>query len=193
MLRTLTLALSLAIAAPAAAAAAAQLEPATRFADADAGFALSRVEQAIELVRATRDIPLAAYPDMQFPSDLRVSLLVLDNGPATDVSPRLDLQIAMFNEVLEYGTAWALEPVASVYALSGVSRTAPGIYEARAVVLSGTDGPECYFQNATIRIDARALSVAVRNAAGLEEFDARRYTADVPLSITAEGCAESPF
>ncbi|MEM0989596.1 MAG: hypothetical protein AAGK00_11985 [Pseudomonadota bacterium] len=178
---------------------AAMLEPAQRFDSADfgsPGFVLARTAQSIELVRATRDIAVDGWPGEKVASDLRVSLIVMDTGPSTDVSPLLELHLAMLNTITEYGTAWAIEPVAAVYRFDGVTRTAPGIYEVRAVVLNGQEGQtnlDCYFQEAVITVDARALSVAVRQAKGLPEFDAQRYTAPMPLSIQAQGCAASPY
>ena len=152
------------------------------------GILLARAEQVIPLVRSTRDIRVADYPDQAWPSDLRVSLVVLHNGPSTDVSPVHDLHLAMFNLIPEYGTAWALEPVASVYRFEGVTRTAPGIYEVTALRYDfqqrGCDG----FVRSVITVDARDLSVAVRQARGLGEFDARRYTVPIRRTVIDLPC-----
>ena len=150
---------------------------------------LARAEQVIELVRATRDVPVSAYPGETWPSELRISLVVLDNGTGTDLSPNYDLYLSLFNTLPEYGIAWGLEPVISIYEFEGVERTAPGIYEITATIHDPSDAEDCYLFRARIAADARALSVAVRQAKGLEEFDYRRYTAPVPLEVTRLGCA----
>lgn len=151
-------------------------------------FALTQVVESIELVRATREIPTSGIPR---PSDLRVSLLVLDTGPSTDLSPTLDIQLALFNDIEEFGIAWALEPVTGAYGFERAERTGPGLYDVYAVLLNDPERmPDCAFVDARISVDARALSVAVRQAKGLGEFDSRRYTAPMPISAETVGCAD---
>lgn len=148
---------------------------------------LARAEQVIQLVRATRNIKVADYAE-PWPSDLRVSLVVLHNGPSTDVSPQHDLHLALFNLIPEYGTAWALEPVASVYAFEAVERTAPGIYEITAQRYDFENRGCQGFVRSKITVDARQLSVAVRQARGLGEFDARRYAVPIGRTVEHLGC-----
>lgn len=149
---------------------------------------LARAEHVIQLVRRTRDIRVDAYPDQPWPSDLRVSLVVLHNGPSTDVSPTHDLHLALFNLLPEYGTAWALEPVISVYEFQGVERIEAGVYKVTAKRYEV--GSDCGFVTSEITVDARQLSVAVRQAKGLAEFDAKRYSVPIGLSMVNTGCAD---
>lgn len=149
---------------------------------------LARAEKVVPLVRRTRDITL---PDREgpSPSDLRVSMVVLQNGTGTDVSPTHDIHIALFNVIPEYGVAWALEPVAAVFKVGNITRKDAGIYEIEAMTYN-SEQDDCYFAWTRITVDARQLSVAVRNAKGLTEFDARRYSVPIGTSITKIRCAE---
>lgn len=150
---------------------------------------IASVEQAIPLVRRTKEIPVADYSGT-LPSDLRVSLLILHNGPSTDVSPRQDLHLAMFNAVAEYGTAWAIVPVASIWEFYGATRQAAGIYDIEADVIGDFGVEDCYFYRVTIRVDARELSAMVRSAPGLHEFEARRYRHPIGISVNPLRCAK---
>lgn len=150
-------------------------------------FTLAQAEQVIELARATRTITVAGGDGtpIERPSDLRVSLVVLDLGPATDVSPRQALHLAMFNDIEEHGIAWALVPVADVWTFRSVERREAGIYVIEAEIAAFSTAREgCFFQLARITVDARALSVAVRSAPGLSEFGGQRY--DEPVAISHE-------
>lgn len=152
------------------------------------GRLLARAEQVIQLVRRDRQIVADGY---ERNSDLRVSLVVLNNGPSTDVSPRQDLHLALYNVINEFGTAWALVPVAAVWSFEGVERTEAGIYAVTAVMAGPGDGSEeCYFPRMRITVDARQLSVDVRNAPGLGEFEERRYTTPVGLTRAIIGCGD---
>ncbi|GMG84346.1 hypothetical protein LNKW23_35610 [Paralimibaculum aggregatum] len=149
---------------------------------------LAAVEQAVPLVRSTREIGVTwgGAPHMA-ESDLRVTLLVLDLGPATDVSERQSLHLAMFNVIAEFGTAWSLTPVADVWAFHGARRLEAGIYEIDAEVLDFST-EACVFHRAAIRVDARELSAVVRRARGLGEFDSRRFRHPVAIETRLLGC-----
>jgi len=156
-----------------------------------AAYALAQAVHVVQLVRSKRVITLDREPFGERPSDLRVSLVVLDAGSSTDLAPRYDLHIAMFNDVIEHGIAWANEPVESVFGFEKVERTAPGIYEAHVTTLNPKWlEDECSFLRTRITIDARQLSAVVRRASGLHEFDVQRYTR--PIDVTREmlGCVE---
>lgn len=162
-----------------------------RLQDGSAAYALAQAEHVVELVRATRTITVGTYGggQMERPSDLRVSLIVLDLGPSTDFSPRQSIHIAMFNDIEEHGVAWALEPVADVWEYRGVERTAPGIYVVDATIpLYETSTENCYIRRVRITIDARTLSVAVRNAPGVGEFDTQRYGEPIGLDVEKVAC-----
>lgn len=150
-------------------------------------FALAQAAQVVQLVRSDRKILMDAATGFQRISDLRVSLVVLDNGTSTDVSPRWMLYLAMFNDVNEHGQAWALEPVAAAYEFKGVTRSAPGIYVAEIMTIDETGG-ECGYVPARVVIDARDLSVAVRQARGLDEFDTRRYSTPIGIKTEISAC-----
>ena len=153
-------------------------------------YMLAHTEQVITLVRAVRNIEVAMEGGgtITRESDLRVSLVVLDLGPSTDVSPRAEIHLAMFNDINETGVAWALVPIISAWEFHGVKRTAPGIYVVDATVMDGTGGAECFFQRADITIDARDLSVIVRQARGMEEFADKRYRGEVAITTKPKGC-----
>ncbi len=155
---------------------------------AQMAYALAAAEHVIELVRTVKTISVGSYngPNIDRASDLRVSLVVLDLGPATDVSPRQEIHLAMFNDINEHGVAWTLEPIASVWEFKSTKRTAPGIYEIRAVTLNY--GRCTDFETVLITVDARNLSVAVRNAPGLGEFDTQRYIEPVGITIDHVKC-----
>ncbi|MEM7190494.1 MAG: hypothetical protein AAF439_12855 [Pseudomonadota bacterium] len=148
---------------------------------------LARAETVETLVRKERMITLDDGTER--PSDLRVSLVVIDNGSSTDLSPSHDIYIAMFNDVEEHGLAWAIEPVAPVFGYRSVERTSAGIYAVYVATVNygGTFGG-CPFTVSKITVDARQLSVDVRRARGLEEFSIKRY--ETPISMTEEqiGC-----
>ena len=150
-------------------------------------FTLAQAAHVVQLVRSEREILMDAATGFKRLSDLRVSLVVLDDGTSTDVSPRWSLYLAMFNDVNEHGQAWALEPVAAAYEFKGVTRRAPGIYVAEIMTIDETGGG-CGYVPAKIVIDARDLSVAVRQARGLDEFDTRRYRTPIKIETEVGGC-----
>ncbi|MGF1500302.1 MAG: hypothetical protein ACFBSD_00660 [Paracoccaceae bacterium] len=158
-------------------------------ADADGAFVLARVEIAYPLVRATRLIPTAEAGDR--PSDLRVTLLVLDNGPSRPGGPpsQRDLHLAVFNVIEEYGTAWAIEPLPVVWRFVGAERRAAGIYtvEADLPPPPGTD-LDCPVAEALIAIDALSLAAEVRAAPGLGLGETRRYSAPVGITLERLAC-----
>ena len=150
-------------------------------------FALAQAAHVIQLVRSEREIVMDTDTGFTRRSDLRVSLVVLDDGTGTDVSPRWWLYLAMFNDVNEHGQAWALEPIAPAYEFKSASRRAPGIYVAEIMTID-EGGNGCGFVPARIVIDARDLSVLVRQARGLPEFGTRRYTAPIAIKTEIGGC-----
>lgn len=148
-------------------------------------FLLAQAEQVVTLARSVEDVAVSAYPGQPAPSDLRVSLVVLQTSTTRGMNPRRALHLAVFNDIRGYGIAWALEPVASVHRVDAVAPTAPGIFEVRAIVGSGKPGPNCVLTDAVIRVDARALSDVVRRAEGLAQHETRRYSADMPVTLAA--------
>jgi len=150
---------------------------------------LASVEQAIPLVQTRKEIEVDWGEAVEtVESDLRVSLLVLDLGPATDVSPRQALHLAMFNDISEFGTAWSVTPIAAVWAFHSATRRGPGLYDVAAEVFARpTEG--CFIHHATLRVDARALSAAVREARGLGEFESRRLRHPVEIETLLGECA----
>ncbi|MGF1447562.1 MAG: hypothetical protein ACFBRM_15370 [Pikeienuella sp.] len=149
----------------------------------------AKIEALVPLVRSTRMVDVewgdgAATVE----SDLRVSLLVLDLGPATDVSPRQEIHLALHNELTEFATAWALAPIAAVWRFEGAARRAPGIYEIAAEVLHA-GSPGCFIRKATLTLDARALSIAVRQGNGLDFGETRRYRVAVDVTPQLGDCA----
>ena len=150
-------------------------------------FALAQAAHVVQLIRSERKIVMNAVTGFKRLSDLRVSLVVLDDGTSTDLSPRWSLYLAMYNDVNEHGQAWALEPVASAYEFKGASRRAPGIYVAEIMTIDESGGG-CGFVPAKVIIDALDLSVAVRQARGLDEFDTRRYSTPIKIETEIGGC-----
>lgn len=150
-------------------------------------FTLSRAERVIDLVRKERPIQLGRAEGERL-SDLRVSLIVLNNGPATDVSPRYNLHLAMFNVIEEHATAWALEPIAAVYRFEKVERATAGIYTITGTISAGLS--ECPFTRSQITIDARHLSMDARQAHGIEQFETTRIRTPMNLSVEHLSCSD---
>ena len=158
------------------------------------GLDMARVERVMELVRRTRPVEVKGEDGeaRQVPSDLRVSLMVLDNGTGTDASPRHNLYLTMHNVLDEFGVAFAVAPVASVWRYLGVKRIEAGIYRVEATMIAYdlADDLECAERKAHLTIDARRLSSHVRSAPGLGELSSERYL--TPITVKAEllGCAQ---
>ena len=169
-------------------AAAEPIEPAD-IANQDPPLAvmLASAETVVSLVQSERTITAADGSERL--SDLRVSLVVLDKGTGTDVSPTSDVYLSMFNDINEYGLAWSFTPIVASYGFRDFERTGPGLYDifVRTLNTSGAYGG-CPFTLSKVSIDARQLSVAVRQAKGLAEFDAKRYAVPVRIEQQQLGC-----
>lgn len=179
---------ALAIALTGPAAADSPLWPPEPF-QGPTGEMLSSVVETVPLVRRALDIEVVDEGQrMTRVSDLRVSLLVVDHGPATDVSPRYGLHLAMFNVIEEYGIAWSLTPIASVWRFHGARRVEAGRYEIDADLVS--EGADCLAPRYILRLDARSLSAAVRHAEGLDWFDSHQVEEPVEVVTERLGCRD---
>jgi hypothetical protein len=120
---------------------------------------ISRVEKQITLVQKQKG-----------DSDLRVSLVVTDNGGSTDVSPLSALYLTMHNESEMQG-ANSTHLISYINKLVSHKRVKAGVYE---VIVTNYDyDQECknddYQKLDKITIDARELSVSVRNFDGISK------------------------
>lgn len=150
---------------------------------------LASVQRAVQLVERKKTIQVEWDGELfSAESDLRVSLLVLDLGPATDVSPRLEAHLAMFNDISEFAVAWSLTPIADLWTFEGVRRLEAGIYVIDGQVLDAVQ-EGCFIHHAEIRIDARKHSSVVRRALGLQFGDSQRIRHPVGVETRLLGCA----
>lgn len=126
-------------------------------------------------------------------SDLRVSSIVLDNGPSTDVSPRYSLYLTMHNSITEHAVAVSLHRLASFNELISAERVEAGIYEFvyKAYNLeysSENKDRNCDLLTFKIRVDAKELSTLVRQAKKTKFFEDAVY--QDPIFVLREnlGC-----
>ncbi len=114
-------------------------------------------------------------------TDLRVGLVVIDLGGSTDVSPKAQAYLTMFNEA-EMKNATSLHLLTHLNELVSAKRTEAGIYEVvvkRYDVEGAWGGGEI---TTKLVVDARLASVDVRKMKGVEEFDTG--TILTPIKIT---------
>lgn len=161
--------------------------------DLDTMQALAGAEHVIPLVRRTRDIEVDDDGTLfTAPSDLRVSLVVLDHGIGTDLSPRRDVYLALWNVVPEFGIAWALEPLAAIFDFDGAERVEAGIYRFTGTTVDYEQvHPDCDFPVMAFTVDARKLSAEVRSAKGMNFGDRKRYHRTPAVSTQRTGCADT--
>lgn len=137
-------------------------------------------KEKIDIARVQQQITLV--DKMKGNSDMRVSLVVLDNGGSTDVSPHAMLYLTMHNEDEAYG-ATSSHLISPINDIISYKRVKAGVYE---VVVNNMDSAgDCrgtLFNKETIRIDARKLSVSVRNFKGAEEFVSSRVQDPITVS-----------
>jgi hypothetical protein len=137
---------------------------------------MARVQEQVTLVQSQRG-----------DSDLRVSFLVMDAGGSTDVSPRARLYLTTFNES-EMMDAQSVHMITHLNELVSTKRESAGVYSA-IVKLYDYDN-ECANSEgsltATVKltIDARQLTIDVRNFEGVEEFGLG--TIQTPIVVTKE-------
>ena len=124
-------------------------------------------------------------------SQLRISSLLVDGGPSTDVSPRYVLYLSMHNYIEEYAIATSLHQVDYVQTFQSARRSKAGIYEFRyvGINLDGAFG-DCFFPEIQAIVDARELSVQVRTGKKTKFFEDASYTDPVYITRTYLGCAE---
>lgn len=131
--------------------------------ESEAQLNISAIQEQITLVESQKG-----------DSDLRVSLVVVDNGGSTDVSPRASLYLTTFNES-EMRGAGSAHMITHMNDLQFVRRVEAGIYEAILTKYNyGEDG--CTSGGSSmegtykVRIDARNLTMVVRQFRNVEEF-----------------------
>jgi len=120
---------------------------------------ISGVEQQVTLVQKQKG-----------ESDMRVSLVIVDNGGSTDVSPSSALYLTMQNES-EMQDASSTHLISHINSLVSYKRIEAGVYE--AVVTTYDYEQECengkFEKKDKITIDARELSASVRNFKGISK------------------------
>jgi len=125
-------------------------------------------------------------------SQLRISSLLVDGGPSTDVSPRYVLYLSMHNYIEEFAIATSLHRIDYVQAFQSAQRSKAGIYEFRyvGINLDGAFG-DCFFPRIKSTVDARELSVQVRKGKKTKFFEDASYTTPIHITRTYLGCAEN--
>ena len=124
---------------------------------------LTSVRHHKTLVRSTKTIKSCADGEcIDRASTLQVALLVLDNGPSTDVSSPAVLYLTMYNSVEETGVGKSMHLIDDIVEFYSSKRISAGIYEVeyKAFRLDG----ECQLPKVSATIDARTLSAKVRAA-----------------------------
>lgn len=163
------------------------------FVDANPMAVLAGAEHVIPLVRREREIAVD-WDGSNFTtvSDLRVSAVVLDDGVGTDLSERRAVYLALWNVVHEYGIAWSLVPIAALFDFTGAERLEAGIYRITGTILDyeSVEKNSCGFVNAAFTVDARQLSVDVRQAKGMGFGDRMRVTTEPAIKLEKLGCAD---
>jgi len=136
---------------------------------------LARVQQQVTLVQSQKG-----------ESDLRVSFLVADAGGSTDLSPRASLHLTTFNES-EMRDAQSIHRISHINELVSTKRESAGIYSA-IVKMYDYDSicPQTNFLTATVKltVDARQLTIDVRNFKDVGEFDLG--TIQTPITVTTK-------
>lgn len=156
----------------------------------DANYNVSSVAEHVVLVESLRDISVCDNGDCtQRKSNLRVSAVVIDGGPSTDVAPPFSIFLVMHNSIEEHAVASSVHRIAFTYKSISVKRVKAGIYEFEYIGFNPS-GP-CLSQRKKTIIDARELSVQVRQAKKTRFFEDFTYTDPIFAQHTVLGCADN--
>lgn len=142
----------------------------------DAKISVATIEKQVTLVQSKKGV-----------SDLRVGLVVQDNGGSTDMGPKGKLYLTTFNES-EMKDAGSAHLISNVNELISVERVAPGIYKAIVRMYEFDGACAASWNGATegkeaIMIDARDLTAQVRAMKGGEEFGYNWYQTPVAVEF----------
>lgn len=130
-------------------------------------------------------------------SDLRVSYLLLDGGPSTDVSPRYSLYLTTYNSVDEFASAYSIHLIENVDELYDVERVKAGIYKfeykqlAELLNFETSSRLNCPYYDVTAVIDARDLTAKVRQAKKLKFLQDIQYYDPIYLSVSDAKCSKN--
>ena len=145
------------------------------------------IRQFNVLVRKIKTIKHCENDDcLERESDLQVSVVVVDNGPSTDVSAVAGLYLAMYNSIEETGVAYSFHAIADVVKMNEAKRVAPGIYEIFYQEFWTIDG--CIQPKMKARIDARELSIKVRAAKEVGSLEEHVYADAIDVTYTKLNC-----
>lgn len=155
-------------------------------------FSIAQIANHEVLVEREKAITVCDNGDcIQRSSNLRVSYLLVDYGPSTDVSPRGGLYLSMHNSIEEHAVAASLHFIAPVEDFIAGTRKEAGIYVFDIVSsLNGDAAGDCYYKRVTVTVDAREASAAVRKGEKTRFFEDAVYTDPVFVDYKTEGCSE---
>lgn len=129
-------------------------------------------------------------------SDLRVSYVLVDGGPSTDVSPRYVLYLTTYNFVNEFASATSTHRIAYIDKLYDVERLKAGIYKFRYKGIASDGSAEdiaklgCFYHDVTAIVDASDLTANVRRANKLKFFEDAEYFDPIYLSVKDRKCSK---
>jgi len=156
----------------------------------DANYNISSVAKHDVLVESLRDISVCDNGDCtQRKSNLRVSAVVIDGGPSTDVSPPFSIFLTMHNSIEEYAVTSSMHRIAFSYKPISVRRVKAGIYEFEYIGFNPS-GP-CISPRMKTTIDARELSVKVRQGKKAKFFEDFTYKDPIFARHSVLGCSEN--
>lgn len=156
----------------------------------DADYNVTSIARHEILVESLRDISVCENDDcLKRASNLRVSAIVIDGGPSTDVSPQFAIFLTMHNSIEEYAVTSSMHRIAFSKELISVKRIKAGIYEFEYAGFN-PDG-NCLHPLKKTMVDARELSVQVRQAKKIKSFQDGIYTDPIYVKHTILGCTDN--
>ncbi len=121
-------------------------------------------------------------------SDMHISLVVISNGPSTDVSAPSTLYLTLFNSVEETAVTQSVQMIDEIYELQGSKQISEGIFEAKYIALR-TDG-KCLQPIILATIDARDLIAAVGAAKEINHLNDFSYSGGLEIKTSQLSCTD---
>ncbi len=104
-------------------------------------------------------------------ADIKVNLVVVDNGGSTDVSPTQELFFNIYSKGEMFSTDASFN-LGAIYSFKKATRVAGGVYE---VVIEGSNDETSMPETQTLVIDAQKAIIALKNVQ-CEDFDCEAST-----------------
>lgn len=150
---------------------------------------ITSIRSLTKLVRSTKTIKSCSEEEcIDRESTLQVSLVVIDNGPSTDVSSPAVLYLTMYNSVEETGVAKSMHLIEDIVELHSTKRVSAGVYEVEYQAFRIEE--ECSLPVIRARIDARELSSKVRAAKKIDFLQDFAYTDAIDVAYEVLSCGK---